>query len=214
MAARTIVGRFAALSRASQDVRVAPRSFATAAAKFQEEENNVDTKRNAGHPVPSSSTLPRSRPSLGLFSEMIPPLGRGTSLLQMIDTMEDLFNSSSVSPLSPSAASRVLRSSNRTPWDVMEDAKAFRMRLDMPGLSKEDVKVDVVEGNLVVKGEHKGEDGEDDWSARSYSSYNIKIKLPDNVKAEAIKAELKNGVLRVMAPKMDDAKKRVEVHVE
>lgn len=206
MAARIIARRLSvsALGRASQETKVASRGHATAAYKFQNEDN-VDTKGK----VPSTS--PRIRVPIGIFSDAFPHLGRGASLLNMMDTVEDLFSST---PVPANVAPRTFRSSNRTPWDVMEDAKAFKLRLDMPGLSKEEVKVDVEEGNLTIKGEHKAEEGEDDWSSRSVGSYNIRIKLPDNVKADAIKAELKNGVLRVMAPKVEETKKRLEVRVE
>ena len=129
----------------------------------------------------------------------------------MMDAMEGLINTPVVNPIV--SASRALRSTNRTPWDVMEDGSSFKLRLDMPGLSKEEVSIDVIEGNLAIKGEHKPVEGEDDWSSRSCGSYNIKIKLPDNVKVEAIKAELKNGVLLVTAPKVDETKKRVQVQV-
>jgi HSP20 family protein len=130
----------------------------------------------------------------------------------MMDAMDDLISSSgAVNSSFP--ASRTLRSTTRTPWDAMEDATSFKLRLDMPGLTKEEVSVDVVEGNLSIKGEHKPVEGEDDWSSRSSGSYNITIKLPDNVKVDAIKAELKNGVLCVTAPKVEEVKKRVQVHV-
>ncbi|KAG6414841.1 hypothetical protein SASPL_122215 [Salvia splendens] len=74
----------------------------------------------------------------------------------------------------------------RLPW---EDENEVRMRFDMPGLSKEDVKDDV----LVIKGEMKV-DGE--WSSRSsYSSYGTRLRLPENCDKEKVKAEMKNGVL-------------------
>lgn len=208
MAARIIARRLFALGRTTQETRVASRGHATAALQFQNEDN-VDTKGKASQGTPSTS--PRIRVPIGIFSDAFPHLGRGASLLNMMDTVEDLFSST---PVPANVAPQTFRSSNRTPWDVMEDAKAFKLRLDMPGLSKEDVKVDVEEGNLTIKGEHKAEEGQDDWSLRSVGSYNIRIKLPDNVKADAIKAELKNGVLQVTAPKAEETKKRLEVRVD
>ncbi|KAI5083182.1 hypothetical protein GOP47_0002925 [Adiantum capillus-veneris] len=135
------------------------------------------------------------------------PLGRGSSLLGLRDIVDDVFGS--VSKLE----GQHLRGNSRAAWDVVEDEKAFKLRLDMPGLSKEEVKVDVEEGNLMIKGEKKP-GTEDDWSRRSTGSYNIKIKLPDNVRVDAIKAELKNGVLRITSPKMDETKKRVTVSID
>ncbi|KAH7445140.1 hypothetical protein KP509_02G109000 [Ceratopteris richardii] len=103
---------------------------------------------------------------------------------------------------------------DRIPWDVMEDDKCFKMRMDMPGMTKEDVKLSVEDGDLVVKAEHNIEEGEDDWSSRSYGSYYARIKLPENVDMNDIKAEMKDGVLKVTAPKAEGAKQRHEVQIE
>ncbi|KAH7427703.1 hypothetical protein KP509_10G055600 [Ceratopteris richardii] len=137
---------------------------------------------------------------------MFPPLARGATLMNMLDMVDDILGNQASKPVP-----RPFQSSNRTAWDAMEDEKAFKLRLDMPGLSKDEVKVDVEDGNITIKGQKK--EGEDEWSSRSTGSYDIKIKLPDNVKIEAIKAEMKHGVLRITAPKMEEIKKKVVVSV-
>jgi len=55
---------------------------------------------------------------------------------------------------SPAAASEV-----RLPWDIVEDEKEVKMRFDMPGLTRDEVKVMVEDDTLVIRGEHKKEDG-------------------------------------------------------
>lgn len=105
----------------------------------------------------------------------------------------------------------------RAPWDVMEDENEIKMRFDMPGLRKEDVKVSVEDNMLVIKGEHKKEEGSGDqnsWGKRSYSSYNTKLQLPENCEVDKIKAELKDGVLYISIPKTKVERKVIDVHIQ
>lgn len=210
MAIRFVAKRLATfpkLRNLSEEVKVcSPRALATAAAKAQDGAVQVDRKE--GQPPASQSRRPRS-----FLPSLLSPFGQTTSLMQMMDTMDRLFeNSLSTSIADPSW---LLRSANsRIPWDVIEDDKCFKLRVDMPGMSKEEVKLAVEDGDLVVKAEHKAEDEEDNWSARSYGSCNFRIKLPENVDPNGIKAELKDGVLKVQAHKVEGKKERHEVQVE
>jgi HSP20 family protein len=98
----------------------------------------------------------------------------------------------------------------------MEDEDTFRLRIDMPGLNKEEVKVTVEDGDLIIKGEHNAEGKEDEhgWSSRSYGSYHTRLTLPDHVKHDAVKAELKNGVLHVEMPKSKEEPKKNAIEIE
>ncbi|KAI9080834.1 hypothetical protein K1719_037143 [Acacia pycnantha] len=115
----------------------------------------------------------------------------------------------------------------RTPWEIKEGEKEYKMRFDMPGMTKEDVKVWVEEKMLVVKAEKErkkknGNDGEEDdddddgevWSAKSYGRYNSRIVLPENVVFENIKAEVKDGVLYITLPKASSSSKILDIHVQ
>ncbi|XP_057863363.2 small heat shock protein, chloroplastic [Cryptomeria japonica] len=89
----------------------------------------------------------------------------------------------------------------RKPWDAVEDKDALHLRVDMPGLGKDDVRVYAEENSLVIKGEAQS-DGELDGSGRKYSS---RIDLPPKVyKLDQIKAQMKNGVLKVTVPKFKE----------
>lgn len=110
----------------------------------------------------------------------------------------------------------------RTPWEVKEGEKEYKMRFDMPGMTKEDVKVWVEEKMLVVKAEKErkkngNEEDDDDgevWSAKSYGRYNSRIVLPENVVFEKIKAEVKDGVLYITLPKASSYSKILDIHVQ
>ena len=105
------------------------------------------------------------------------------------------------------AAARGMGAVARRGWDVKEGKDALFLRMDMPGLGKEDVNVSVEQNTLIIKGQG-GKESEDDESGRKYSS---RIDLPDQLyKLDEIKAEMKNGVLKVVIPKaMEDEKKSV-----
>lgn len=66
----------------------------------------------------------------------------------------------------------------------------------------------VEDGDLVIKGEHKKEGEENNWRTRSSSVYSTRMTLPDNVKIEEVKAEVKNGVLEVVLPKSKEEPKK------
>ncbi|KAL8232349.1 hypothetical protein R6Q57_002127 [Mikania cordata] len=99
-----------------------------------------------------------------------------------------------------------------------EKDESYNIKFQMPGLSKEDVKITVEDGMLFIWGERKEEEeGSDDgefWSAATYGYYNTSLMLPEDAKVEEITAEIKDGVLHVIIPKDENKKKNIkEVHV-
>ncbi|KAL2620070.1 hypothetical protein R1flu_000275 [Riccia fluitans] len=138
------------------------------------------------------------------------------SLRSMIDSMDRIFEDPFFSP-SAFRPETPLRRSMRVPWDFQETDKDYKLRFDMPGLSKEEVKVYVEDDDLVIKGEHEKKSEDDEWVSRSHGSYNCRIVLPDNANPEQIKAELKNGVLNVTIAKVvrqEQEKNVIDVPVE
>jgi len=100
--------------------------------------------------------------------------------------------------------------------DVTESDKEFEITVELPGLEERDVQVNVADNVLTVKGEKKAEKEEKNKNyrryERSYGSFSRSLQLPDGVNADAIKANLANGVLRVTVPKPAPAQvKKVEV---
>lgn len=106
-----------------------------------------------------------------------------------------------------SASRGIGASGARRGWDIKEKDDALYLRIDMPGLSREDVKLALENDTLVIRGEGKdvedgGEEGGETGNSRRFTS---RIGLPEKVyKTDEIKAEMKNGVLRVVVPKMKE----------
>ncbi|KAI4340947.1 hypothetical protein MLD38_025734 [Melastoma candidum] len=110
---------------------------------------------------------------------------------QMLDMIDWIFEDPFVTVPSRNRVTREVQG----PWDIRDDKNKIKMRFDMPGLSKEDVKVSLEDDVLIIKGEQKEEGGEKgpEWSSRSMSTY-TRLQLPDNCEKDKIKAELKSGV--------------------
>ncbi|OWM79452.1 23.6 kDa heat shock protein, mitochondrial-like [Punica granatum] len=128
----------------------------------------------------------------------------------------DAFDSQLLSWLDPFASAyRGLGSGGfRRGWDARETEEGLRLRFDMPGLGKEDVKVSVEESTLVIKGEAAGEEagGSEEESGRRYSS---RIELSEKMyKMEETKAEMKNGVLKITVPKVKEDERADAFHVK
>ncbi|CAK7332423.1 unnamed protein product [Dovyalis caffra] len=146
---------------------------------------------------------------------------------QMMETMESMVEDPFVYsggwpfplPVEGSGYSR-----GRTPWEIKEEENEYKMRFDMPGMTKEDVKVWVEEKMLVVKaekvakkkvnGEENAEEEEGEWSAKSYGRYSSRIALPENIQFEKIRAEVKDGVLYITIPKASATAKILDINVQ
>ena len=88
--------------------------------------------------------------------------------------------------------------------DVVERDNRLVTRVDLPGLKKEDVKVEVTDGHLAISGERKSETEEEKDNVyrceRSYGSFYRAVPLPEGAKLEDIKATFADGVLEVSVP--------------
>ncbi|GFQ07750.1 heat shock 22 kDa protein mitochondrial [Phtheirospermum japonicum] len=89
--------------------------------------------------------------------------------------------------------------------ETKQSAECLHLFMDMSGLGKEDVKVSLENNTLIVKGEGKKVFHDDKNIVRGYKN---KFDLPENVyKTNEIKAEMKNGVLKVFVPKIKNEKR-------
>ena len=94
--------------------------------------------------------------------------------------------------------------------DITEDKDNYTLRVDLPGVNKEDVKISFSEGQLVISGERKQEKETKELKfyrvERTYGKYYRTFSLPGTIKEDKIDAEFKNGQLVVTVPKADEIK--------
>ena len=100
--------------------------------------------------------------------------------------------------------------------DIYENDNSFFIEADIPGMNIEDIKIDVQDRMLTIKGEKKfKEKTEKDKYIRverSYGSFFRSLSLPMNVDSDKIEASYKDGTLRLNLPKTEQAKpKQIEI---
>ena len=89
--------------------------------------------------------------------------------------------------------------------DLVETADALVLRGDLPGMSEDDVNIEIKDGVLTVSGERRSEHEEKREGfyrvERGYGSFSRALTLPDGVDADAVHASFDKGVLEVKIPK-------------
>ena len=94
--------------------------------------------------------------------------------------------------------------------DVIDEGKQLRVKMDVPGIKKKDVKIDVTENSIQISAEHKEESEEKKKNflkkERRNVSYFRTLPLSDNVVASKVKAKLVDGVLDITLPKSKPTK--------
>jgi HSP20 family protein len=101
--------------------------------------------------------------------------------------------------------------------EVFEKGNEFIVKADVPGMKREDIKVELTDNELTISGERKMEKEEKEKgfyrTERSYGSFFRTITLPEGVKTKDAKAVVRDGVLEVKMPmaKIEETKRRLEI---
>jgi HSP20 family protein len=103
--------------------------------------------------------------------------------------------------------------------DIEETDLDYLVSVEVPGIDKKDLKVQIEDDKLTIKGEKKQskEVKESNYvcSERSYGSFQRTFNLPTSVKSSDISAEYKDGIIKIKLPKAEEAKrKEVEIKVK
>ncbi len=103
--------------------------------------------------------------------------------------------------------------------DVTENDKEILVKAELPGIDQENLKVDLANGVLNIRGEkreEKEEKGENAYRLeRSFGSFSRSFRLPCEVQEDKVEAKYKDGVLSLILPKAETSKKTsIKVKVE
>jgi len=132
---------------------------------------------------------------------------RGFNLLNsMLDDISEHKTLSSAESFTPSINTR-------------EGEFAYHIEVDLPGVSKENINVQIEDNSLVISGERKTNDEVKEKNyykvESNFGSFSRSFSLPEEADVENIHAESKDGVLEVIVPKLESAKvdkiKKVEI---
>ncbi|HHL40109.1 MAG TPA: Hsp20/alpha crystallin family protein [Deltaproteobacteria bacterium] len=101
--------------------------------------------------------------------------------------------------------------------DVKESAREYTITVEVPGVSEDDVKVELADGVLTISGEKKHEEEKKDEYyhsvERSYGYFRRVLSLPDDADEEGVEAKYKNGVLTITVPRRESAASKEKVKV-
>jgi HSP20 family protein len=140
-----------------------------------------------------------------------PAFGRLTDLRDEIDRLFE-------EPLADLTRASQLLSVWTPALDLSEDKDNVYVRVELPGMKKEDIDLSLHGGSLSISGERKSEEKSKETeicrSERFFGRFQRTVTLPTSVATEKVKAQYTDGVLLVTLPKAEEAKpKHIDVNV-
>ena len=100
--------------------------------------------------------------------------------------------------------------------DIAENETAFEIHVALPGMTKEDIKIDLLDNHLTISGERKfsrEQNGKNFHSVETqYGTFSRSFSLPDTVDGSKIAAKYDNGILELQLPK--DEKKTTKTTIQ
>jgi HSP20 family protein len=96
------------------------------------------------------------------------------------------------------------------PVDLYEDKENTYVRAELPGVTRDAISVEIVDGSLSIQASRKEKSGEGEGAV----SFSRLVSIPDEVQAEKVTAAYENGILTVTLPRKEEAKpKKISVSV-
>lgn len=143
--------------------------------------------------------------------------------LSPIERMDEMFDEFFRRPLGRPLLSRfprIMEEIAPSPSvDIFEDKDDIVLKTELPGMTKDDIEINLSEDMITLSGEKKQEEKIEKKNYYrhecSYGSFKRSFKLPAEVQSDKAKASFKNGILEVRIPKTEEAKKKaVKIKIE
>ena len=132
------------------------------------------------------------------------------SALPTMNRLDDLFDSMIYKTLE--------RNQNWEPEvSVFENNKLYTVKLDIPGVEKKDVNIEVEGSSLIVSGKREEANEKDMslyYSQARYGNFSRTFNLPEEINVEKIAAKYKNGTLNLTLPKMEKINNSINIPVK
>jgi HSP20 family protein len=151
-----------------------------------------------------NSLIRFQRPEMAMW----PGFGRLTDLRDEVDRLFE-------APIAELARSSQILSGWTPALDLYEDRDNLYVRIELPGMRKEDLELSLHDGSLSISGERKNEErfseAEVYRAERFFGRFQRTVTLPTAVAADKVKAQYTDGILTVTLPKTEEAKPK---HIE
>jgi HSP20 family protein len=158
----------------------------------------------------------REKPGMSVFNDLFTPMFPASRLFgvrpfalmrEFTDEMDRMFRGTPAAPEAWAPAVDIQRCNG----DLVVTA-------ELPGMKKDEVKVEMTDDALIIQGERKREHKEDHEGyhrfERSYGKFYRAIPLPEGVKVDMAKAELNEGILKISMPAPQAEKKAHSVPIQ
>ena len=93
------------------------------------------------------------------------------------------------------------------PMNIADLGDKYELQVELPGIPKEDINVEVTPNSIEISAEHEEskEDKDKNWLRKELSGMNYyrSLEIPEEIKSDNIDAEFKDGILRVVLPKVE-----------
>ncbi len=182
-------------------------------AKEEKEEIEVEEKKKEGEKEEPHELMKRPK---DLFESDWFPMDWSdwmdrpiTEMDRVFDEFDRTFRKYFGSPLR--RRRRMIPEFRRPVLDIQDRKDHYLLEAELPGVSKDDINVEIEDDKLSIKTEQKKEKKEEGEGyvrhERGYRSFYREIALPDDIITDKIKGELKNGILNIKMPKKEQEKK-------
>ena len=103
--------------------------------------------------------------------------------------------------------------------DIREDDKSYLLEVDLPGYSKDDIKIDITDGYLTINAKVEKEDNDESKTyvrrERFTGEVSRSFYVGEDIKEDEVKASFKNGILTLEVPKLSlEDKKKDKKYIE